>query len=153
MAQLSLHSPLGELSLSEDDGAIVALDWGWGRDQCTTPLLRTAVRQLNAYFDGTLKKFDLPLNPFGSAFEKSVWQQMCKIPYGDVLRYGEVAKKLGSSARAVGTACGRNPIPIIIPCHRIVAVAGLGGYSGAGGNDTKVALLRIEDADYIRRLL
>ncbi len=153
MAQISLHSPFGDLSLSEDDGAIVALDWGWGRDQCTTPLLKEAARQLHAYFDGVLKKFDLPLNPYGSSFEKNVWRQMCKIPYGGVLRYGEVAKKLGSSARAVGTACGRNPIPIIIPCHRIVAASGLGGYSGAGGGETKVALLRIEDADYIRRLV
>jgi methylated-DNA-[protein]-cysteine S-methyltransferase len=153
VAQISLHSPLGDLSLSEDDGAIVALDWGWGRDQCATPLLKEAVRQLHAYFDGALKKFDLPLNPYGSSFEKNVWRRMCKIPYGEVLRYGEVAKTLGSSARAVGTACGRNPIPIIIPCHRIVAASGLGGYSGAGGGETKVALLRIEDADYIRRLI
>ena len=153
MPQLSLHSPVGDLSVSAEDGRIVAVDWGWGRDQAATPLLKEAVKQLNAYFDGKLTAFDLPLSPFGSAFEKSVWRQMCKIPYGDVRRYGEVAKTLKSSARAVGTACGRNPIPIIIPCHRIVAAAGIGGYSGAGGNDTKVALLRLEDADYIRRLL
>ena len=153
MPQISLHSPLGDLSVSAEDDKIVALDWGWGRDQTPTPLLKEALRQLNAYFDGKLHAFDLPLDPFGTAFEKGVWRQMCRIPYGHVLRYGDVAKTLKSSARAVGAACGRNPIPVIIPCHRIVGAAGLGGYSGAGGPETKAALLRIEDADYIRRLL
>ncbi len=153
MPQMSLHSPVGDLSVSAENDMIVALDWGWGRDQTPTPLLKDALKQLNAYFDGKLKAFNLPLDPAGTAFEKRVWGEMCKIPLGEVLRYGDVAKKLKSAARAVGTACGRNPIPIIIPCHRIVAASGLGGYSGAGAAETKVALLRLEGADYIRRLL
>jgi len=147
MPQLSLHSPVGDLSLSQDEDAIVALDWGWGRDQTPTPLLKEAVKQLNAYFDGKLTDFDLPLAPFGTAFQKRVWQQMCKIPYGKTRTYGKVAGKLKSGARPVGTACGRNPIPIIIPCHRILGTATLGGYSGAGGLETKVALLRLEGVE------
>jgi len=149
MPQLSLHSPVGDLSVSEDDGAIVAIDWGWGRDQNSTPLLKEAIKQLNAYFDGKLTDFDLPLSPFGSSFQKSVWRQMCKIPSGEVRTYGTLAAKLKASARAVGTACGRNPIPIIIPCHRVVSTQGLGGYSGSGGLETKVALLRLEKADIV----
>jgi len=147
MPQLSLHSPVGDLSLSEEDGALVALDWGWGRDQTPTPLLKEAVRQLNAYFDGKLTGFDLPLAPFGTAFQKRVWQQMRKIPYGKTRTYGALAEKLKSGARPVGTACGRNTIPIIIPCHRVIGTATLGGYSGAGGLDTKVALLRLEGVE------
>lgn len=149
MAPVSLHSPVGDLSISEDDGRIVAVDWGWGRDQTPTPLLKEAVKQLNAYFDGKLMRFDLPLNPFGSAFQQRVWKRMCKIPYGQTQTYGVVAAALGSSARAVGTACGRNPIPIIIPCHRIVGAALLGGYSGGDGALTKAALLRLENADIV----
>ena len=146
MSQLSLHSPVGDLTLSEDDGAIVSIDWGWGRDQTPTPLLKRAVKQLNAYFDGMLEAFDLPLNPAGTAFHKRVWKIMLKIPYGQTLTYGAIAKRLDASARAVGTACGRNPISIIIPCHRVTGAAGLGGYSGDGGADTKTALLTLEGA-------
>ncbi len=146
MPQLSLHSPVGDLTLSEDDGAIVAVDWGWGRDQTPTPLLKRAIKQLNAYFDGALENFDLPLQPHGTSFHKSVWRIMLKIPYGQTLTYGEIAKRLDASARSVGTACGRNPIPIIIPCHRVLSASGLGGYSGEGGADTKTALLTLEGA-------
>jgi methylated-DNA-[protein]-cysteine S-methyltransferase len=149
MPQLSLHSPVGDLSLSEDAGKIVALDWGWGRDQEPTALLKEAVKQLNAYFDGKLTKFDLPLRPAGTSFHKEIWRQMVRIPYGKVRTYGDLAERLGASARAVGTGCGRNPIPIIIPCHRVVAAGHLGGYSGEGGRETKVALLRLENADII----
>lgn len=146
MPQLSLHSPVGDLTLSEEDDAIVAVDWGWGRDQTSTPLLKRAVKQLNAYFDGTLETFDLPLQPHGTAFHKSVWRIMLKIPYGKTLTYGEIAQRLDVSARSVGAACGRNPIPIIIPCHRVLSALGLGGYSGEGGADTKTALLTLEGA-------
>ncbi len=147
MPQLSLHSPVGDLTISEENGAIVALDWGWGRDQTPTPLLKKAVKQLNAYFDGKLKAFDLPLAPAGTSFQKQVWKQMNKIPYGKLSAYGEMAAKLKSGARPVGTACGRNHIPIIIPCHRVIGSnGGLGGYSGQGGLETKVALLKLEGA-------
>ena len=149
MPQLSLHSPVGDLSVSEDQGAIVALDWGWGRDQSPTPLLREALKQLNAYFDGKLTAFDLPIRPFGTTFQTRVWQQMLKIPFGQTRTYGALAAKLRSGARPVGTACGRNPIPIIIPCHRVIAAHGLGGYSGDGGTAAKVALLTLENAKIV----
>ena len=146
MPQLSLHSPVGDLTVSEENGAIVALDWGWGRDQDTTPLLRRTRDQLNAYFDGDATDFDLPLEPAGSPFQRRVWTAMCEIPAGGTETYGSLADRIDGIARAVGTACGRNPIPIIIPCHRVVAANGLGGYSGDGGLETKVALLRLEGA-------
>jgi len=139
-----MHSPIGDLTISEDDGAIVAVDWGWGRDQTESELLTRAVQQLNEYFDGTRKDFDLPLKPWGTDFDKAVWREMLRIPCGEVRTYGDLAKRLDAPARAVGTACGRNPIPVIIPCHRVVAADSLGGYSGDGGAETKLALLGIE---------
>ncbi|HIF09848.1 MAG TPA: methylated-DNA--[protein]-cysteine S-methyltransferase [Sneathiellales bacterium] len=148
MPQLSLRSPIGDLSVSEEAGVIVALDWGWGSQQQATPLLRAAKRQLDCYFDGTPMTFDLPLAPQGTAFQVRVWEAMTVIPYGRTQTYGEIARDLNSGPRPVGTACGRNPIPIIIPCHRVLAAGGaLGGYSGDGGLDTKFALLRLERAD------
>lgn len=146
MSQLSLHTPVGDLTLSEDDGKIVSVDWGWARDQKATPLLKEAKRQLDAYFDGTLEKFDLPLKVEGTTFQKQVWREMLKIPAGRTRTYGDIAKRLSASAQSVGTACGRNRLPIIIPCHRVVGASGLGGYSGAGGVETKIALLELEKA-------
>lgn len=146
MPQLSLHTPIGEITLSEDNGKIVSLDWGWGRDQDQTPLLREAKQQMNAYFDGALAAFDLPLHMDGTPFQKNVWRAMLRIPAGRTRTYGDIARSLNASAQSVGTACGRNHIPIIIPCHRVVAANGLGGYSGAGGVETKVALLELEKA-------
>jgi methylated-DNA-[protein]-cysteine S-methyltransferase len=147
MPQLSFHTPVGDVTLSEDDGAIVSIDWGWAKDNRPTPLLRKAKDQLDRYFDGTLRSFDLPLAPPGSAFQKKVWRAMAAIPYGRTKTYGELAKTVASAARAVGGACGANPIPIVIPCHRVLAASGkLGGYSGDGGVDTKTALLKLEGA-------
>lgn len=144
MPQRSLHSPIGDLTVSEEDGAIVALDWGWGRDQGESPLLDEAARQLEAYFDGELADFKLPTRPAGTAFQIQVWRAMQAIPTGATRTYGELARELNSAARAVGVACGANPLPVIIPCHRILAANGLGGYSGDGGIETKCALLRLE---------
>lgn len=145
MPQLSFHSPVGEITVSEEDGAIVSLDWGWASQNKSTPLLRKAKQQLDAYFDGKATTFDLPLNPTGTAFQQRVWRALSKIPYGRTKTYGDVAKTLGSASRAVGGACGANHIPIIIPCHRVLAANGkLGGYSGDGGLDTKTALLKLE---------
>ncbi len=145
MPQLSLHSPFGELTLSEEDGAIVALDWGRGRDQEATPLLRRACAQLQDYFDGLRDAFDLPLNPAGTPFRLRVWEAMRAIPPGETRSYAELARALGSAPRAVGQACGANPIPILIPCHRVVAADGsLGGYSGGEGLATKRFLLELE---------
>lgn len=145
--QLSYPSPVGDLTVSEDDGAIVALDFGRGMTQTRTALLDEAVAQLAAYFDGSLSDFDLPLNPQGTDFQKKVWDLMRAIPYGGTRAYADLARDLNSAARAVGGACGANPIPVIIPCHRVLAAGGkMGGFSGGDGIPTKVALLRLEGA-------
>lgn len=145
MPQLTALTPLGDLTLSEEDGAIVALDWGRGRDQSPTPLLTRAAAALNAYFDGAPDPFaGLALNPAGTPFQRRVWAAMQAIPRGRTRSYGELARALHSSARAVGAACGANPIPIIIPCHRVTGASGLGGYSGGDGPDTKRYLLGLE---------
>ena len=142
MPQLSLHTPLGEVTISEDGGAIVALDWGRGRDQEATPLLRDACDQLQDYFDGKRMSFNLPLAPEGSAFQKRVWAALCAIPPGETRSYADIARTIGSAPRAVGGANGANPIPLIIPCHRVIAADGsLGGYSGGDGPATKRYLL------------
>jgi methylated-DNA-[protein]-cysteine S-methyltransferase len=142
MPQLSLHTPLGEVTISEDGGAIVALDWGRGRDQEATPLLRQARDQLQEYFDGKRMSFDLPLAPEGSDFQKRVWAALCAIPPGETRSYADIARTIGSAPRAVGGANGANPIPLFIPCHRVIAADGsLGGYSGGDGPATKRYLL------------
>lgn len=144
MSQLSLHAPIGDITVSEADGAIVALDWGWGRDQTATPLLCRARDQLHAYFDGGLHRFDLPLTPAGTPYRRRVWQALCAIPFGETRSYADIAAAAGGSARSVGQASADNPIPIIIPCHRVVAATNLGGYSGGGGLETKRALIALE---------
>jgi methylated-DNA-[protein]-cysteine S-methyltransferase len=142
-----MHSPIGDMAISEQDGAIVAIDWGWGRDADRTPVLVEAKRQLEAYFDGKLTDFDLPLRSAGTDHQQRVWRTMAKIRYGRTMTYGALAAKIGSGARAVGAACGANPIPIVVPCHRVLGSDGkLHGYSGAGGLDTKLALLKLEGA-------
>jgi methylated-DNA-[protein]-cysteine S-methyltransferase len=142
MPQLSLHTPLGEVTISEDGGAIVALDWGRGRDQEATALLRDACDQLQDYFDGKRMSFNLPLAPEGSNFQKRVWAALCAIPPGETRSYADIARTIGSGPRAVGGANGANPIPLFIPCHRVIAADGsLGGYSGGDGPATKRYLL------------
>lgn len=145
MPQLSFHSPVGDLTVSEEDGALVSVDWGWGRDQEQTPLLQKARDQIQDYLDGKRQDFELPLKPMGTAFQQRVWSAMQKIPYGQVQTYGALAKSIKSGPRPVGTACGANPLPIVIPCHRVVASnGGPGSYSGEGGLDTKRMLLALE---------
>ena len=139
-----MHAPIGDLTISVEDNIIVSLDWGWAQEQNTSTLLQDAKSQLDDYFDGLRKNFDLPLKPPGTKFQQSVWSMMKQIPYGKTITYGEIAEALGSSARAVGMACGANPIPVIIPCHRVVAAKDIGGYSGDGGVKTKRALLHLE---------
>jgi methylated-DNA-[protein]-cysteine S-methyltransferase len=141
---LSLHTPVGDLSVAEDDGAIVSVEWGWGRDQDETALLRSAREQLHSYFDTALTVFDLPLAPAGSPYRQRVWRALEAVPYGATRTYLEIARDAGGSPRSVGGANGANPIPIIIPCHRVVATNGPGGYSGGDGLPTKRALLRLE---------
>jgi len=153
MPTLSLSSPLGPLVLTETGSAITALDWGAAEAGVETTLLATARDQLTEYFDGRRRNFDLPLSPDGTDFQRRVWDAMCAIPYGETRAYGDLAHDLDSAARAVGTACGRNPIPILIPCHRVVGKGGaLTGYSGGGGLDTKQFLLELEGATAEPRL-
>ncbi len=144
MPQLSLHTPIGDVTVSEEDGAIVSIDWGWGRDQTETPVLRRAENQLHAYFDGELTEFDLPLAPAGTPYRRAVWKALRDIPYGQTRTYSDIARAAGGSARSVGQANGCNPIPIVIPCHRVVAANHIGGYSGGEGLPTKRFLLALE---------
>jgi methylated-DNA-[protein]-cysteine S-methyltransferase len=150
-----MDSPVGELRIVEQDGAITAIEFSPFRDHDGRPrgerddddaLLVETVRQLRAYFDRDLKEFDLPLAPAGSAFARSVWAQLQRIGYGDTASYGEIAKRLGrtnAASRAVGLANGSNPIPIVIPCHRVIGADGtLTGY--AGGIARKQTLLELE---------
>ncbi|EME70422.1 methylated DNA-protein cysteine methyltransferase [Paramagnetospirillum caucaseum] len=145
MPQLAFNSPIGPLALFEADDAIVALDWGFLPENDETPLLLKARDQLEEYFDGKRTSFDLPLAPHGTAFQQKVWAALAKIPFGQTRSYGQLAEQLGTAARALGGACGRNPIPVIIPCHRVLGANGaMGGYSGIDGVETKEFLLRHE---------
>ena len=145
MPQLATNSPIGPLTITEEDGRIVSLDWGWPPDSVETPLLLAARDQLEEYFAGNRTAFDLPLDPPGTEFQRRVWRELAAIPYGETRSYGQLATRLGTAPRPLGGACGRNPLPVLIPCHRVLAGGGgLGGYSGIDGIDTKIFLLRLE---------
>ena len=141
-----VDSPVGPLALTETDGAITALDWRVVKSPPASDLTREAARQLAAYFAGERTAFTLPLAPRGSAFQLAFYRALCAIPHGETRRYGDLAAALEVSPQAIGQACGANPIPVIIPCHRVLGASSLGGFSGAGGVETKVALLRHEGA-------
>ncbi|MDD2794248.1 methylated-DNA--[protein]-cysteine S-methyltransferase [Acidocella sp.] len=144
MSSLSLHSPVGDLTLFAEGEEIVALEWGWGSMQAPSPVLLRAKAALEAYFDGEALPDDLPLNPAGSAYRRKVWAALRRIPAGETRNYGDIAAEAGGSARSVGGANAANPIPILIPCHRVVGTSDLGGYSGGEGLETKRALLELE---------
>jgi methylated-DNA-[protein]-cysteine S-methyltransferase len=144
LPQLSIHAPFGALTFSEDDGAIVAVDWGWGRDQEETVLLVQACEQMHEYLDGERQDFDLLIRPAGSAYQQRVWATLASIPYGQTWTYSAVAHRAGGSPQSVAQAGRRNPLPIVVPCHRAVAARGLGGYSDGQGLDTKRYLLQLE---------
>lgn len=139
-----MQSPLGPISVTETGGVITALHWHAGPPP-ESPLLIEAIHQLTAYFDRRLIKFDLPLD-FGSGFAEQVRRAMAAIPYGETRQYGDLAKEIGAPAQAIGQACGANPIPVLIPCHRILSAKGLGGFSAKGGVESKVFLLKLEGA-------
>lgn len=166
----TMTSPVGTLRLVAADGALTAVEFvdetaAPARPRSSTevarrrsaerprgeradddPVLREAAAQLTAYFRGEQQHFDLPLEPEGSVFQLRVWDQLRSIPYGETATYGEIARRLGLSgaaSRAVGLANGRNPLPIVVPCHRVVGAGGaLTGY--AGGVDRKRTLLDLE---------
>lgn len=145
----SFASPLGHISVTEDDGAITTLRWASSADTTTiagSKLLQEAEAQLTGYFAGVRTRFDLPLRVAGSAFQRAICDAITAIPFGETRTYGEIARDLGVPAQAVGQGCGGNPIPLLIPCHRVLGRNGLGGFSGSGGVEAKVWLLRHEGA-------
>ncbi|TNF23126.1 MAG: methylated-DNA--[protein]-cysteine S-methyltransferase [Rhodobacteraceae bacterium] len=145
MPERSLTTALGPVTVEARDGAITALHWRAGRRDASD-LLAAAEAQLRQYFAGTREAFDLPLAPEGSDLVRRVCRAISDIPFGQTRTYGDLAKSLGVPAQAIGQACGANPIPVLIPCHRILGAAGLGGFSARGGVETKVWLLRHEGA-------
>jgi methylated-DNA-[protein]-cysteine S-methyltransferase len=156
-----LDTPIGELLLAGDDGALSMIgfpkgsmrrepeaDWIFNETQ-----MSDARQQLREYFSGERRDFDLPLKLSGTEFQVSVLEALQGIPYGETTSYGEIAKRIGrpKAVRAVGAANGRNPIPIVVPCHRVIGSTGdLTGFGG--GLDTKEALLRLE-AEHTQDLL
>ena len=147
LTQATVASPLGTIVLTQEGDAITRLTWGATRDAPpSTSLLARASDQLVAYFANDLTVFDLPLAPKGSEFQIDVCAAMLAIPFGETRTYGELARYLDAPAQAIGQACGGNPIPIIIPCHRVLGANGLGGFSGSGGIEDKVWLLKHEGA-------
>lgn len=151
-------SPIGTLTLVTDGDALTGVymeshrhapdpqSWGpWRSPADSAEVVRDAISQLSAYFTGDLTRFDLPLAPRGTAFQAQVWEQLLTIPYGETVSYGQLAARLDKpgASRAVGLANGRNPISIIVPCHRVVGAAGqLTGYGG--GLERKQVLLALE---------
>ncbi len=146
MPQLSLQTPLGALTFSEEDEAIVALDWGWGRDQCETVLLLRAKDQMHEYLDGERRRFTLPIKLFGTVYQQHVWQALSYIPYGHTRTCSDIAHAIGSRAQSVGRANRRNPLPILIPDHRVVGKSDYDRYSDSESLAIKRYLLRLEES-------
>lgn len=159
------NSPVGRLTLVASETALLAVLWpddrpgrvvlDWGREAPEHKLLQAAITQLKEYFAGARHSFDLPLDPQGTAFQQKVWQGLQTIPYGETLSYGQLALRIGAepgASRAVGAANGRNPISIIIPCHRVIGSSGkLTGF--AGGLNSKQQLLALESPQGVLSLL
>jgi methylated-DNA-[protein]-cysteine S-methyltransferase len=144
----TIDSPIGELLVTGDGDALTAVQMdgssgrGWQRDPSA---LREATSQLRAYLSGELREFDLPLAPDGTPFQREVWAALREIPYGHTISYAQLAAAVGrpGAARAVGAANGRNPIAVVIPCHRVIGASGaLTGYGGGLGR--KRLLLDLE---------
>lgn len=145
-----LESPIGKLRLVSEDGQLTRIEFenqhgDDGHREADDKVLTQCAQQLNDYFTGRRRQFSLPLAPSGTAFQKAVWQELGNIPYGTVRSYRDIARAIGntSAVRAVGAANGRNPLPIVVPCHRVVGSNGrLTGF--AGGLEAKAFLLELE---------
>ncbi len=149
-------SPVGMLLLTADDKALTGIHFSGGRqpeieadwrERPDHPVLRAAARQLEEYFAGRRRRFDLPLAPEGTPIQRAVWEALRAIPYGETQSYGDVARRIGrpKAVRAVGAANGSNPISIVVPCHRVIGADGsLTGYGG--GLPRKKKLLALEQA-------
>ncbi len=144
----SFDTPIGPLRLDAEDGRLSRVEFAASAEtRSSEPVLREAEAQLRAYFAGELRRFDLPLAPRGTSFQLSVWDALLEIPYGSTTSYSELAAAIGrpSACRAVGAANGRNPLAVIVPCHRVIGAAGgLTGYGG--GLERKRMLLALEAA-------
>ncbi len=158
IARLKIPSPHGPLEIGADDRGVVRVKWTPQARNCdgsatANETCQRAAEQLTAYLVGDLKEFDLPLTPSGSEFQQRIWRALAQIPYGRTRTYGEIAALCGrpKGAQAVGAACGANPIPLIIPCHRVLAAGHLGGF--AYGLKTKRWLLELEKARQVQRSL
>lgn len=152
--QINFKSPLGILIIKSDGQAVTEISFSEEVQeiQNSCAVLESCRQQLSDYFAGKLVSFDLPLNPEGTEFQQKVWAELLKIPYGETITYMELAVRLGDikAIRAVGTANGRNPIAIIIPCHRVIGAGNkLTGY--AGGIWRKKALLELEMKHSVRK--
>lgn len=145
MYQEHFETPFGPLTVRADDDAVVEITRGTVDKVRPNPLTGEAVRQLREYFAGARTAFDLPLAPKGTSFQQSVWIELLKVPFGRSVSYGELAAKVGCrSPRAIGQAVGRNPVLIVIPCHRVLAAnKKLGGFSA--GLPVKEFLLNLEE--------
>lgn len=146
MAVQTFDSPIGPLYVITDAEQIVRFSFGPAdAPNDPSPLTARAVAWTRAYFEGYTDPCELPLAPAQSPFQAGVRAAMLAIPFGQTRTYGEIAKELGGNPRAVGQACGKNPIPLIVPCHRVLAAGGsLGGFSGGDGLPTKKKLLAHE---------
>lgn len=140
-----ITGPFGPVSLVERDGVLVGLEWRLPDEPGESVVLTEGLAQLAAYFAGRLRRFDLPLD-WGTGLHADVRRAMAAIPWGETRTYGQIAKAVGAPAQAVGQACGANPLPIVIPCHRVTGTNWFGGFSAPGGVETKAALLRHEGA-------
>ena len=145
LIRVGVGTPVGPLAATLIGGEVDRIDWarapraesGIGAEVCA---------ELDAYFAGRLTRFTAPLRPADTEFARRFRAALLAIPYGETVSYGEIAAEVGVSAQAAGQACGANRIPVVVPCHRVLASSGLGGFSGAGGVEAKVALLRLEGA-------
>lgn len=148
MDSILIQTPIGNVLAQADDKALYSLDFtnsDASQTNSKNPLLLQLKTELKGYFEGKRKKFTVPLAPLGTPFQTSVWNTLCRIPYGETISYATEAEMLGrpTAVRAVANANGKNPISILIPCHRVIASnGGIGGYSG--GIWRKEFLLKLE---------
>ncbi len=147
--RLRAATPIGPVTIETDGEALTLLKFGVTGDTAMSApkasIAAEAASQLNAYFAGKLKRFDLPLRAAGTPFQQKVWRALRSVPFGETRSYGDIAREVDSAPRAVGGACGANPITIVVPCHRIIGSGGwIGGYTGAEGCATKQLLIKHE---------
>lgn len=145
MIRAGIVGPFGPVALVERDGVLVGLEWRLPQVTGESALLAEGLAQLAAYFERRLVRFDLPMD-WGTGLNEGVRRAMADIPMGETRTYGQIAKAVGAAPQAVGQACGANPLPILIPCHRVTGTDWFGGFSAPGGVETKAALLRHEGA-------